>query len=362
MAVILASSLSWAQANPNAVQVNGYIDAYYSHNFTNSGRGITLNGRSFDIRNDELDLALAEIDFTKPAKADDLGFTAWFYGGKGPDLIHLAEPGGKNKYKWIRQAYVTYVTPQKNALTIDFGKYDTWVGYEAIDTRYQDQYSRSFDATYSGPTYATGLRLTQAFNSKLTGSFYLFQGWNEVEDANHGKSWAIGLVYTPDSTTTYWLENHSGEEGSNHANDAGLFGGIGFVHPGTSHVDLFNLSVSKQITPKSKIGLNADYTRSSTAPNNGTWNGEDLYYRTQFSANRAASLRLDRFEDRTGVRVGVPVKLYSVTTGYDRTFTPNFTLRFELRHDLSDRQFFLGRNGNLDKSRTTFTVGAIAKF
>jgi hypothetical protein len=361
LSLSLVAACASAQTNNRPVQVNGYLDVYYAHDLARSDHGPTLNGRGLDVRNDELSLSFAELDLAKAVVPGGLGFTVMFYGGRSPDLIHLAEPGGKNKYKWIRQAYVTYQTTSRNPVTIDLGKYDTWIGYEGIDDRFQDQYSRWFNWTYSETTYETGLRATTKLSDKLNGAFYLVQGWNEVEDSNKGKSCGIGLSYSPNSVTTYTLQNHSGTEGSTHANDFSSFGGIGFANPGTSHVDLVDFIVSRQVTPKTKFAFNVDYANSSDAPNKGQWNGEVLYARQQISPVQAASLRFDRFEDKDGLRSGAPVKLYSITGGYDHTFSANFTLRAEVRRDMSDNSFFATHSCS-SKNRTTLTLAGIAKF
>lgn len=270
--LILSVVASAQTASPSPVQVSGYLDVYYAHNFARSGHGLTLNGRGLDVRNEELSLSFAELDFAQAVKPGGFGFTAMFYGGRSPDLIHLAEPGGKDKYKLLRQLYVTYQTTGETPLTIDFGKYDTWIGYEGIDNRYQDQYSRSFNWTYSETTYETGLRANKKLSDKLNGTLYLVQGWNEVEDSNDGKSWGIALSYAADPQTTYTLQNHSGQEGSDHANDIGSFGGIGFANPGTSQVDLIDFIVTRQLAPKTKAAFNVDLGNSSNAPNKGKWN------------------------------------------------------------------------------------------
>lgn len=86
-----------------------------------------------------------------------------------------------------------------------------------------------------------------------------------------------------------------------------------------------------------------------------------LYIKHQISDYQACSLRLDRFEDNDGIRTGSPVKLYSITGGYDHTFSPNFTLRAEARHDMSDSAFFATHSGT-SKNRMTLTLAGIAKF
>ena len=362
LSILIASSIAGAQtAKQNNIQASGYLDVYYTHNFANADRGPTVNGRSLDTRNHQLDLSFAELDFTQAISVRGFGFTAMFYGGTGPDIISLTEPGGKNKYKWIRQAYATFQSSGKNPITFDLGKFDTWIGYEPLDNRATDQYSRSFNTTYSEPSYDMGLRASSQLSDKLTGTLYLVQGWNEVEDSNKGKTWGIALSYAPDANTTYLLQNHSGAEGSTHANDIGAYGGIGFASPGTSHVDIINFQVSRQTTPKTKIAFSSDFANSADAPNNGQWNGEVLYVRQQISPIQTASLRFDRFEDKDGIRTGAPVKLYSLTGAYDHAFTPNFSLRAELRHDISDHSFFVTHSGT-DKNRTTLTLAGIAKF
>jgi hypothetical protein len=362
LSILIAASIAGAQtAKQNNIQASGYLDIYYTHNLAHADRGPTINGRSLDTRNHQLDLSFAELDFTQATSARGFGFTAMFYGGTGPDIIHLTEPGGKNKYKWIRQAFATYQTSGKNPITFDLGKFDTWIGYESLDNRDTDEYSRSFNTTYSEPSYDMGFRASSQLSDKLTGTLYLVQGWNEVEDSNKGKTWGIALSYAPDANTTYLLQNHSGTEGSTRPNDIGAYGGIGFGQPGASHVDVINFQVCRQATPKTKMALSADYANSSDAPNKGQWNGQAIYFQYQISPIKSASLRFDRFEDRDGIRTGAPVKLFSITGAYDHAFTPNFSLRAELRHDISDHTFFSTHSG-VEKTQTTLTLAGIAKF
>lgn len=353
-----AAATAFAQTGPDKVQVSGYLDVYYSHNFTRSGRGETMNGRLFDIENDRPRISFAEVDFSQII-SPWFSWTLQLFAGRSAEILHLTEPGGKSKYKWIRQGYVTF---KGKEVTIDLGKFDTWVGYEAIDTRYQDQYSRSFNSTFSEPGYETGLRAAFAPIGKLTPGLYLVQGWNEVEDSNKGKSWGLSFNYQLDPKTNVILQNHSGVEGSNHPNDAAYFGGIGFVAPGTSEVHLLNLLVLRQDSGAVKCGLSVECGTSQDSPNKGKWNGEGLYWRRTLDPNRAVSIRLDRFEDTDALRSGVKTQLHSITAGYDHTVDPHLTFRLELRQDRSTEPFFLAGNGNLNKNRTTVTLAAIGKF
>lgn len=357
--VLIVSALSFAALVPAQWTAGGYLDGYYQFDFGGPASGDTLNGRGLDTADNRLRFAVGQIDITKtPTEDSPWGLILQLYAGKNADLIHLAEPGGKDKFKFFRQAYLTY--PLKG-FTIDFGKFDTWIGYEGIDNRYQDQYSRSFNWTYSETTYETGLRITGKLNGKLNGGFYLVQGWNEVEDGNDTPSVGVSLAYAADPKTTITVQNHYGDEGSGTPNDAGSFGGIAFPNAGIGKVHLTDLIVSHQLTPATKIAFNFDYGTASGAANNGSWNGEVLYLKHQISPTQAAALRFDRFEDASGLRAGLPLQLYSLTGTYDRVLNKNLTLRVELRQDLASQSFFNSRNG-LSKERTTLTAAAIFRF
>jgi len=368
LALVAALPLFFGSANAQdflkkwGITANGYLDGYYQFDFGRPAAGDSLNGRGLDIAHNRPNIAFAELDLSRATTAKSpFGFTLNLYAGRGPEIIHLTEPGGRNRYRYIRQAYVTYAAPGPSAVTVDFGTFDTWIGYEGIDNRSQEQYSRSFNWTYSEPVYETGVRVNGKLSEKLAGALYLVQGWNEVEDGNAGKSLGATITYAPDSNTSFVLQNHYGEEGSSTANDAGTFGGIGFPNPGTTQVNLVDFIASRKVDPSTKLSFNVDYASSAGTANAGNWNGEVVYLRRDLTKTQSAGLRLERMEDNNGLRVGTPIKFASITGTYDWITSKNATLRFELRHDIADREFFNSENGPA-KQRTTATVAAILKF
>ena len=368
MKPIIIASLSIGAALANAQSTSewtfaGYVDVYYQYDLGRPDSGDNVNGRGFDIAHNRFRLAVAELDIAKPPTVKNpFGLTLQLYAGKNAELIHLAEPGGKDKYRYVRQAYVSYAPPNsKNAVQFDLGKFDTWIGYEGIDNRSQDQYSRSFNWTYSEPVYETGLRVTGKLSDKLNGSFYIVRGWSEVEDGNGSPSIGVALSYAASPKTTVTLQNHYGDEGSDRVNGAGSYGGIGFPNAGTAKVHLLDLIISHQLTEKTKIALNVDLGNANGSLNDGTWNGEVLYIKHQVSPEQAAAFRLERMEDKNGLRAGVPIQFYSITGNYDWTLHKNAVLRLELRRDFASQAFFNGDNG-LQRNRTTLTLGAIVKF
>jgi len=344
---------------PGQVKFGGYVDGYFQFDFGKPVTGDSVNGRGFDVAHNRANLTFAQIEASLAPKP--LGFTLQLFGGRGPELIHLTEPGGRHKYRWVRKAYGTYVSAGRSPVTLDFGKFDTWIGYEGIDNRFQDEYGRSFNWTYSEPTYETGLRASAKLAGKLSGSVYLVQGWNEVQDGNHGKTFGLTLSYVSDAKTTLTLQNHSGDEGSLRSNDAGSFGGIGFPNAGISKVHLIDLILVHQATGATRVAFNIDYASSADAPNNGHWNGEVLYVRHQLKPAYCLAGRIERFEDTDGLRTGSRVKLYSLTASYDYAVSDHLTGILELRRDIADQPFFNSSNG-LKSNRTTATLAAMVKF
>lgn len=363
VALVALAMVALAHAQQTEWTFGGYLDGYYQYDFGRPSSGDNVNGRGFDIAHNRIRLAVVELDIAKPPNTTNpWGLNVQVYGGKNADLIHLAEPGGSDKYKFVRQAYISFVSPgARNLVQFDLGKFDTWIGYEGIDTRVQDQYGRSFNWTFSEPTYEMGLRITGKFTDKMSGGLYLVRGWNEVKDGNGSPSIGASLTCALGAKTSVTIQNHFGVEGSDRANDVGTFGGIGFPKAGTARVHLLDLIVTHQLTDKTKITLNIDHATAEGSANNGQWNGEVLYVKHQLSPKESGGLRLERFEDRDGLRAGIPIEIYSVTAGYDRVLTEHATLRLELRKDFASQDYFNNEQG-LSRNRTTFTLAAVLKF
>jgi hypothetical protein len=352
-----AAAAKAQQSNP--IKFGGYLDGYFQFDFGVPESGDFMNGRGLDIAHDRLTLSFAQVEASMAPQP--FGFNLQLFAGRGPELIHLAEPGGRDHSRWVRQAYITYASPGKNALTFDLGKFDTWIGYEGIDNRLQDQYSRSFNWTYSEPVYHTGLRINAKLTGKLSGALYLVRGWNEVEDSNDSLSIGSTLSYATDSKTTLTLQKYYGKEGSTTPNDVGSFGGIAFATAGESQVLLLDFIAAQQLTPDTKIGLNVDWASSKDAPNKGNWNGQGFYVKHQLNPEQALAFRLDRMEDTDGLRSGTPILFHSLTGTADWAIADSWTLRLELRKDFASKAFFNSDSG-LTKDRTSITVAAIVRF
>lgn len=350
-------------AHAQEITADGYFDFYFQNDSLKTPSNANLTGRAFDVKHNRWQTAVGQIGFSKAAAHKDPGFNLQFYWGPNADTIALGEPAGSKEYKFIRNAYVTWMMgSEKSPWTFDFGKFDTPIGYEGIDNRFQDNYSRSFNWSFSQPVYHTGLRASHAINAKTSAMAYVVTGWNEISDSNGRPSVGLSLTHQPNTKWSYTLNEYFGKEGSNSPNDAGVNGGIAFPAAGVKDLWMNDFIGVYLPDATSKWVVNYDYGQAKVAGAKGTWSGLDVYYRKDLSKGRALAFRLDHMEDTDGLRTGAPIKLDSATATYDWSFNKSLTLRFEARYDKSSNPFFVDSNGNLNKSRTTFAIAQILKF
>ncbi|MDR3687913.1 MAG: outer membrane beta-barrel protein [Fimbriimonas sp.] len=340
--------------------VSGYVDLYYQNDFGKTPSGQPVNGRWYDVDHSNYRLAAIQVDLSKaPTSLHPFGFYVSLLGGANANVLASTEPGGIDTYKDFAQAYVTYMAPTKVPLTVDFGKWYAFIGYEGLDSRTQDNYSRSFTFTGLEPDYMTGIRATAAISAKWTVNGYLYQGYNEVENSNSTLKTGLGVTYSPNGKLTATLQGYNGKESSSNLNESGTYGGIGFPAPGQAWVTQINPVVVYKANSKDKYAFDGTYASASGM---GNWNGQAVYYRRQFDGRNAACLRVDRADDSAGLRfLAGGIQLCSFTGTYDYKVNDNLLLRFELRHDTASHPFFNSSGGG-SQHRTTLTFAQIIQF
>lgn len=329
---------------------------------TSPAVGTALANRQLDTKNQSFTLSSLQLNVTKKTSAENpFGFTLQLVGGKATDILHTAEPGGAETYKNFQQAYVTYAA--KDGTTVDFGKFLTWIGYEGVQPVANDLYSIGFLFYFCQPTYHNGLRVSKSLPAGLNASLYLVNGWNEAEDSNANKSYGGTLSKTFGSTTVT-ANYYGGVEGSSNTN--GFFGvsapGAG---AGKSALNLGDLIVVSQITPKLKLALNGDYgnLKGVNAGLSGTFRGLAGTAKYAINDKLYGTVRYESVSDPDGVRVvGVDGRYNSITAGLEYNLTPASMFRLEYRSDNSNYNAFEGENGAMKRTRDTITFAHVLRF
>lgn len=343
-----------------AVDISGYADLYYQFDAGKPPASQPVNGRWYDQNHDNYRLTAMQLDISKtPTKLHPFGFCVSLLTDPNASLLASTEPGGIDTYKDFAQAYGTALIPAKFPMTVDFGKWYAFVGYEGLDSRTQDNYSRSFTFTALEPDTMTGLRGTATINSRLTLNGYLYQGYNEVKNSNATTMTGAGVTYGLTDKLTATLQGYEGKESSSNLNQSGTYGGIGFPTPGPSWVNQINPVAIFKPNSKDKYAFDGTY---ASATGKGNWNGEAVYYRRQLDNRNDLCLRAERADDTAGLRfLAGGIQLDSLTGTYDYSVSKMLLLRFEVRHDLASHPFFNSDSGPTTH-RTTFTFAQIIQF
>jgi hypothetical protein len=343
-----ADSKAPVQAPLSDWTVGGSLDVFYQTGL--DGRQGDLWGRSLDATKNQVALGSALLSLSrKPTAKSPFGVTLQLGGGTQFDAINATEPGGK-KYRAIHQAYVTYAGPR--GLTVDFGQFESWFGYESPLSVNNANFSRSFNWNYGEADYNTGFRVSAPVGDN-TVSLYAVQGWNEVEDSNTSKTFGATVSRSLGKNLSGTVNYISGNEGSNNPLSAG---GIGFAAPGERRVDAVDANTTYTFKNGSTFTLDGNYAIAE----GGKWSGVAGYYTTAFSKGTLTG-RLEAFSDSAGLRTGIAETLYSATLTYAQALAPRCEGRLEFRHDNSSQNVFPAGAG-FSSSRNTLTADIAVKF
>jgi len=332
------------------VEVSGFVDGYYSYNFNKpAGRANVL--RNFDTRNNQFALNMAEIVFEKRPDPSNsrLGFRLDLDFGPATDLVHASEPGGREVYKVIQQAYGSYLAPLGSGLQVDFGKFVTMHGAEVIETKDNWNYSRGLLFAWAIPYYHAGLRANYAFNDKVKVMGMVVNGWNNVEENNGGKTYGVMLGLNPTPKLAIIQNYMTGPE------------------QGGDDDHYRHLSdTTVTYTFNSKVAVMANYDYGFDRPTSGGkvhWQGVAAYLRYVPARKWAISPRFEWFDDHDGYSTGVAQTLKEITLTGEYRLAPGLLTRLEFRRDWSDQPFFPKSDpAVLSKAQTTVLAGLIWTF
>ena len=348
--------------------LSGFVDVYYGYN-SNQPFQRTTALRNFDINSGQFGLNMIELIADKPpdATASRVGYHVSLGFGQAMNLVNATEiaspsvpvtptPPGTllppstetNFSQYLKEGYLSYLAPAGKGLQIDVGKFVTNAGAEVIETKDNWNYSRGLLFSWAIPYFHFGVRAKYAFNSKVSLSGFLLNGWNNSVDNNSGKTTGFTLAVNPTKKLGL-IENYyvGPEQGNNNSN---------FRHL-TDTVVTFN--------PNSKLSLmaNYDYGHEAFAPASPVWwSGFAGYIKYAPNAKWAVATRGEWFKDHNGFTTGTAQNLGEFTLTLERLLASKIITRLEFRRDMSDQDVFPYRTGLLKDAQNTVTVGMVYAF
>jgi len=322
------------------IKFSGSADIYFRQNITGpNGEDAIAPNTSFANKNGfaigmanvivsyegEKIGAVADLVFGPRGTAAVFGSLQWDIDGDGaPDL--------GNSSQVVNQLYVYWNVSEK--MTLTFGNFNTFLGYEVISPVGNFNYSTSYMFSY-GPFSHTGLKMDYAINNDWAFMLAIMNG-NDLTNFNPTNNYTIGaqLAYKG----TY----------------------LNFVYGPQFQVDL---TTGFDLTDNFYLGANATYY-----DDNGSFYGVALYPQYQISEAFTLGLRGEYFgETDEGVGAIGEYDNDGNANVFDFTLTGNYSIGDlmlipELRLDSASEKTFLNNNMNPTKSLSSFLIAAVYKF
>lgn len=332
-------------------KVTGYLDFYAIRAETPLPAGTLLTFRSYDTKNRGAALVAAQIAVSYDCPVSPLAFKASFIAGENVKVNNSTEPSSDRWIHNIDEIYASYNDPGQK-FNLDFGKFDTWIGYESKVSGNNTNYSRGFLWTFAQPLYHAGARAQVKLGEKTDVGAFAVTGWNEFDDSNDQLSYGA-TVGTGAGNWGLRVTGFTGKQG----NSAGAGGfGTNSVATMETDVDLIDVTGSLTVNDKTSLGVNFDFGQGEVDGTKSKFSGGALYGSHKLNEKVNLGLRAERFDDKDGIRTGLAdLKLDSFTANVDWAVSENSWLRFEARHDKSNQDVF-ERHDGMSNKRTSYSV------
>lgn len=181
------------------IEISGYIDTYYSYDFSEPVTKVKLPfAYSYNRQNEfNVNMALLRASISYQNVYAKLSVHAGTY---------VDENYVNEDLKLLNEAYIGIYLDQSQKTSLEAGILPSYIGFETATSHSNLTATRSISAEAS-PYFMTGLKLSHLFSDKLSGSVLLTNGWQRINKADKKLAPAFGtqLVYkTNESSTLNW--------------------------------------------------------------------------------------------------------------------------------------------------------------
>lgn len=379
---ITSTQLAFAQEEEpteetSVLALSGSVDAYFRTNFNapNKGDNFQAPASSFgNLPGFSLGMAniIAKYEGQKVGAVVDLVF-----GPRGEDAVFgspLYSGGSAGSSQIVNQLYVYWNVT--DAVTLTFGNFNTFLGYEVISPTANFNYSTSYMFSY-GPFSHTGIKANIALSDKFS---FLAAVMNptDMTEFNLNGTYTMGaqLGYSSDLGNTYLNFVYGDQDGT--------LGNDGTLVPGqTSLGKTFQVDLTTGFTLSEVLylGVNTTYNTSASGE---IFSGSDVqdtdgegsgfygfagYLQARPSETFGLGLRGEYFSVFNGGLGGVvgvneagDGNVFAVTLSGNAKIGKNLTLIPELRLDTMSDDFFLDNDLSPSKNLSSFLLAAVFAF
>jgi len=365
------------EEEPSKLTLSGSVDAYFRSNFNAPNKGENAQAPASSFANlPGFSLGMANIIATYEGKK--VGAVAdLVFGPRGEDAVFgspLYAGGLAGSSQIVNQLYVYWNVT--DAVTLTFGNFNTFLGYEVISPTGNFNYSTSYMFSY-GPFSHTGLKADFAISDKWS---FMASVMNptDMTEFNTVGTYTLGgqLGYSTDAGSTF-LNFVYGDQDGKLTNDGSLIGD----QTSAGKTFQIDLTTGFNVTDALFIGVNTTYNTTSSGE---IFTGSDIqdldgdgsgfygfagYLQATTSDKFAIGLRGEYFSVFNGGLEGVvgvdgegDGNVFAMTLSGNAKITKNLTLIPELRLDSMGQDYFVNKDLNSSKSLASFLIAAVFAF
>ena len=338
----------------------GFVDLGYSVDFNFPGNHLWRN-RSTTPHVNELDLNMAGIYLRKDATPE----SRWgveLLGQTGEDstsfgfAVGLSELGGSSWLRHFGRANASYLAPVGNGLTIQAGIFNSFIGYESLYSKDNNNYTRAWIADYS-PYLMLGVNAVYPFNDQWTGAFFIINDYFHLEHANDVPSYGGQVAYKPSQP---WTMKETLYYGPDQANTS-----IEFWR-------LFSDTIvewkGEEVTVALDYQIGTQKNASAPGHPRDFYTGSALELKWHIEGPWTVALRPEFWWDRNGLMSGFEQLVRAVTTTLQYTVPYRWTntiCKLEYRYDESTGPgggFFKGTENALTAGQQMLIFSVVGTF
>jgi len=315
------------------ITISGYLDMYYGGTFSKTHDNSIPYFVSM-ARNNEATINLALIDFRYNTKNLRARFVPGF--GTYMNANYATEQGS---LKNIVEASAGVKLSTTKEIWLDAGVLGSPYTNESAISKDHLMYTRSLAPEYV-PYYLAGVKLSIPLSKKFSAYLYFLNGWQQIQDANSGKSIGTQLEYRPNDNNLINWNTYVGDERSEILTNYRMryFTDFYWIY----NKNKISVTSCFYIGNQKKIEVDSTYS-------DNIWWQINFISKYSFTEKLSISGRLEYFNDNNNIFVQSITPVSGFNT-YSGGLCMNLKLNDNAIFRLEGRQFFSGENIYTDKN------------
>ena len=381
--LLLASITAFGQDSLKTFTLSGSVDAYFHSSFgtENVVDGFQPNAPTTSFANLK-GFALGMVNLIAAYQGEKAGFVAdLVFGPRGSDAVFNS--GGYGNLKGagsghiINQLFAYYKF--SDAITLNMGQFNTFVGYEVISPTINVNYSTSYLFS-NGPFNHTGLRADFAFGEGIVAKLAVMNP-TDILEFNPVNTYTLGaqIGKTTDAGGVWLNFLYGDQDGTLDEDDFdGTFGPDSYSNGKLFQADLTG---GFTITDAFFLGFNASFQSIAEGEEfdddgsivdsgeTSSFTGFAVYPKLTLSESFALALRGEYFTSKKFHPLASPISVDDTGDGnvFAVTLSGNykvggFSFIPELRMDMMSEDFFLNNDNEPTDMMPTLTTAVVYKF